>query len=75
MVIGLEIIEEQDKNKPSPGLTQKIIFKCGENGLLLGRVGLHGNVIRIAPPLVISEEEAEIGVAIMDKVLKEVENE
>jgi len=74
LVIGLEIVKDKEAKTPAPELTQKIIFKCGENGMLLGKVGLHGNVIRIAPPLVITEEEAEIGVAILDKVLKEVEN-
>jgi 4-aminobutyrate aminotransferase-like enzyme len=47
-------------------------MKCGEYGMLLGRVGLFGNVIRIAPPLVITEQEAGLGVDIMDKVLTEL---
>ncbi len=75
LVIGLEIVKDQELKIPAPELTQKIIFKCGEYGMLLGKVGLHGNVIRIAPPLLITEEEAEIGVAIMDKALTEMENE
>ncbi|MCD4769214.1 MAG: aspartate aminotransferase family protein [Bacteroidales bacterium] len=75
LVIGLEIVKDKNLKIPAPELTQKIIYKCGEYGMLLGRVGLHGNVIRIAPPLLITEEEAEIGVAIMDKVMQEVENE
>lgn len=75
LVLGLEIIEEEETKKPSPELTQRIIFRCGEYGMLLGRVGLHGNVIRIAPPLLITEEEAEMGVAIMDRALTEIENE
>lgn len=74
LVMGLEIVEDQQTNIPSSSLTQEIIFKCGEYGMLLGRVGLHGNVIRIAPPLIITEDEAEIGANILDKVLKEVEN-
>ncbi len=74
LVIGLEIVKDRELKIPAPELTKKIIFKCGENGMLLGKVGLHGNVIRIAPPLVITEEEAEIGIAILDKVLKEVGN-
>ena len=72
LVMGLEIVEDQITNKPSAELTQKIIFKCGEYGIMLGRVGLFGNVIRIAPPLVITEEEAGTGVDIMDKVLSEL---
>lgn len=69
LVIGLEIVVNRKEHKPSPELTQKIIFKCGEYGMLLGKVGLYGNVIRIAPPLVITEDEAEIGITILDKVL------
>jgi 4-aminobutyrate aminotransferase-like enzyme len=72
LVMGLEIVEDQITKKPSAELTQKIIFKCGEYGIMLGRVGLFGNVIRIAPPLVITEEEADIGVDIMDNVLGEL---
>ena len=71
--MGLEIVEDQKQNKPAPEITQKILFKCGEYGMLLGRVGLYGNVIRIAPPLIITEEEAEIGVEIIEKVLQELE--
>ncbi len=74
LVIGLEIVKNKETKTPAPELTKKIIYKCGEYGMLLGKVGLHGNVIRIAPPLIITEEEAEIGVGIMDKVLGEVEN-
>jgi 4-aminobutyrate aminotransferase len=74
LVIGLEIVQDKELKTPAPELTKKIIFKCGQYGMLLGKVGLHGNVIRIAPPLIITEEEAEIGVAIIDKVLGEVES-
>lgn len=73
LVMGLEIVSDKAAKKPSPELTQQIIFKCGEYGMLLGRVGLHGNVIRIAPPLVIQEAEADLGVEIFDRVLSEVE--
>lgn len=72
LVMGLEIVQDQITNKPAAELTQKIIFNCGEYGMLLGRVGLFGNVIRIAPPLVITEQEAGIGIDIMDKVLSEL---
>ena len=74
LVIGVEIVEDQRNKISSPELTQKLIYKCGEYGMLLGRVGLYGNVIRIAPPLIITREESELGVRIIDKVLGEVEN-
>jgi len=75
LVLGLEIVEDKKSKTPSPELTQKILYKCGEYGLLLGRVGLYGNVIRIAPPLIISKQESERGLKIIDMVLTELQNE
>jgi 4-aminobutyrate aminotransferase-like enzyme len=72
LVIGLEIVEQGDGYSPSAELTNHILIKAAENGMLLGRVGLYGNVIRIAPPLVINEDEVEIGVQILDKVFSQL---
>jgi len=69
LVLGLEIVDPGDRWTPAPDLTRQLLLGCAENGLLLGKVGLYGNVIRIAPPLVITEEEAEVGVGIIDRVL------
>lgn len=72
LVIGLEIVDPEDGYSPSPELTQKIMISAAEHGMLLGSVGLYGNVIRIAPPLVITEQEADLGVQILDKVLADI---
>ena len=38
----------------------------------MGKVGIHGNVVRIAPPLVIDNKEADEALAIMEQVFKEM---
>ena len=40
-----------------------------QNGLLIGSVGIFGNVIRVAPPLVITEAEAHESLDIFEKSL------
>jgi len=72
LVIGLEFVEDKASRTPAPEFTQQFMRRCGEHGLLTGRVGMHGNVVRVAPPLVISQEEADLGIDIMDKVLTEI---
>lgn len=72
LVIGLEIVDPIEGYTPAPELTGKILLAAAEWGMLLGKVGLYGNVIRIAPPLVITEEEADIGLEILDTALSEV---
>ncbi len=71
LVIGLEFVDPQDRYTPAPQLTKKITLKAAERGLLLGKLGLYGNVIRVAPPLVITEEEALLGVRIMENAISE----
>jgi 4-aminobutyrate aminotransferase-like enzyme len=46
-----------------------LIDLAAENGLLIGSVGVFGNVIRVAPPLVISEAEAHESLDIFAKAL------
>jgi 4-aminobutyrate aminotransferase len=72
LVIGLEIVDPQDKFTPSPELTKKVLLAAAERGMILGKVGLYGNVVRIAPPLVITQPEAELGISILDEALAEV---
>ncbi len=72
LVIGLEIVEPGDGRTPAAELTRRLLMRCAEKGLLLGRVGPYRNCIRIAPPLVIAEEEAELGAHIIDTALTEL---
>jgi 4-aminobutyrate aminotransferase-like enzyme len=72
LVIGLEIVNPMDGFSPDPKLANQILLGAAEHGMLLGKVGLYGNVIRIAPPLVITEEEAELGLRILDNVFNEL---
>jgi 4-aminobutyrate aminotransferase-like enzyme len=69
LVIGLEFVDPRDGRTPAAELTRQVLQGCAERGMLLGRVGPHRNVVRIAPPLVITEEEAGLGVSIMDATL------
>ncbi len=71
LVMGLEFIDPADRYTPAPQLTKNITLKAAERGLILGKLGLHGNVIRIAPPLVITEEEALLGARILDCAITE----
>ena len=70
LVMGLEFVTDRSSNDPAPEITMEIINRCCEAGLLVGRVGIHGNVIRVAPPLVMTAEEAEEAADIMEKIIR-----
>jgi 4-aminobutyrate aminotransferase len=72
LALGLEFVEQKKSKIPSSALCQKVIFGAAEYGLMLGRVGLYGNVIRLAPPLTIQQQECDFAIAVLDKVLAEL---
>lgn len=74
LAIAVEIVKDKASKEPAPDLTKLIIRKAFERGLLLiAPIGLFGNVIRIAPPLVITWELAEKGLDILADAISEVE--
>jgi len=73
LVMGLEFVKDKKTKEPAPELIRPIIDRSAENGLLVGSVGIFGNVIRVAPPLVITEAEAHESCDIMEKVLLSLE--
>jgi 4-aminobutyrate aminotransferase/(S)-3-amino-2-methylpropionate transaminase len=47
--------------------------RCREAGILIGVGGTFANVVRLQPPLVLDEEEADRVAEILSKVLREVD--
>jgi 4-aminobutyrate aminotransferase len=50
---------------PDPGAAAAALEECRQGGLLVGRGGLAGNVIRMGPPLTLTEAEAKEGIEIL----------
>lgn len=68
LMVGIEIVKDPKSKEPAPEEAGKIRSAMREKGVLIGVGGAFANVIRIQPPLVISEEE----LARVTSVLKEV---
>jgi 4-aminobutyrate aminotransferase-like enzyme len=56
----------------TPEITNEVIFKCQDKGLILFWLLFEGRAIRITPPLTISEEEIKEGCKIILEALDEV---
>lgn len=69
LVMGIELVRDKTTREPAPDLTRKLIDLAAQNGLLIGSVGVFGNVIRVAPPLVITEAEAHESLDIFEKAV------
>jgi len=51
--------------EPDSAFTLQVVERCKANGLLVGKGGLYGNVIRMGPPLTLTEAEAKEGLEIL----------
>ncbi len=61
--------------KASPPLAAKMLEATKERGLLVGKGGLYGHTLRMAPPLTLSETEAKEGLGILIDALTAVNEE
>jgi 4-aminobutyrate aminotransferase len=74
LMIGIELVGA-DGRSPNPVAATRSIEHAREAGLLIGKGGLYGNCLRLAPPLSLTAEEADEGAAILIDVLATVDRE
>jgi 4-aminobutyrate aminotransferase len=63
---------QPDSTAPSPERAVEMMERCKDQRLLVGKGGLYGNVLRIAPMLNVTAEELDIGIASIRAAAREV---
>ena len=58
LMLAIETVEP-DSDEPSAARAGQLLEECRDRGLLIGKGGLYGNVLRIAPPLSVTESEID----------------
>ncbi|MBI4830005.1 MAG: 4-aminobutyrate--2-oxoglutarate transaminase [Candidatus Lindowbacteria bacterium] len=69
-MMAVELVEDRKTKEPAADRTKYIVTACREEGLLTLSCGNHGNVIRILAPLVITDEQLEKGLRILEKAIR-----
>jgi 4-aminobutyrate aminotransferase/(S)-3-amino-2-methylpropionate transaminase len=67
-MLGLELTRGPNK-APAADEAKQLVSTCHENGLIILSCGTYGNVIRTLIPFVISDDQLEKGLSIMEKGL------
>jgi 4-aminobutyrate aminotransferase len=74
LMIGVEFVRP-GTTEPDPAATLRVFDLCRAGGLLVGKGGLHGNVLRIGPPLTLTEEEAREGLTVLADAIAAADTE
>ncbi len=59
LLLALELVEDRKTKAPATAMTVKLMEAARENGILIGRGGLYGNVIRLSPPMNIGRGDVD----------------
>ncbi|HMK98388.1 MAG TPA: aspartate aminotransferase family protein [Acidimicrobiales bacterium] len=71
LMIGVELVSSST-GAPSPGAANEVMEATRARGLLIGKGGLYGNVLRIAPPLSVNRHEVDQALAVLADAFDEV---
>jgi 4-aminobutyrate aminotransferase/(S)-3-amino-2-methylpropionate transaminase len=71
-MLALELVRDRETKEPATDEAKKLVQLCYEKGLILLSCGNFGNVIRTLMPFVITDEELEKGLGILEESLHEL---
>jgi alanine-glyoxylate transaminase/(R)-3-amino-2-methylpropionate-pyruvate transaminase len=69
LMLGVELVRDRTTKEPASSETVDVLELAKERGLLLGKGGLAGNVLRVKPPMCLTVDDADFLVDCLDEVL------
>lgn len=69
---ALELVRSRDKREPAKEETEEVLRHCRERGVILLSAGSYGNVLRLLVPLVITDEQFDEGLEVLEASLSAV---
>jgi 4-aminobutyrate aminotransferase-like enzyme len=72
-MLALELVNDRQTKEPAPAATAQLLERTRDNGLLIGKGGLYGNVIRLSPMLNIAKSDVDEAIRALDKSFSELQ--
>ena len=71
-MVAMELLPDRHTLEPADRETSMLVAHAAELGLILIRAGHHDNVVRLLPPLVISDDDLDAGLDILGSALGDI---
>lgn len=69
LMLGIELVRDRATKQPATQETLDVMEATKEMGLLIGKGGLDGNVLRIKPPMCITAQDVDFALDVLDRAL------
>jgi len=70
LMLGLEFVKDRHTKEPAKAEVAEVFERMKDNGVLMGKGGLHGNAFRIKPPMCFTLADADFLVEVMDDAIQ-----
>ncbi len=71
-IAGLELVADAETGGPDPNLARQVVARCLREGLMLSRGGVYENVVLVLPPPVITDQQLQEALEILEGVLADI---
>ena len=71
-MLGMELVKNQIKKEPAKEACATVVQECLRNGLIIPSAGIIGNVLRMLVSLVITDDQLNEGLDILEDAVKQV---
>lgn len=75
LMLGVELVQDRATKEPASAQCAEVLELAKERGLLLGKGGLHGNTLRIKPPMCINKDDADFLLSCLGEIFPVVEKQ
>lgn len=72
LMVGMELVKDRSKKTPAVDETRRVREEARKQGVLVGSGGIKKNVLRFEPPLIISEDQIDVLVNVLDTSLQKI---
>ena len=70
LFFGAELVRDRGTREPATAETKRVVNSMRERGVLISRIGVHDNVLKIRPPMPFSKDNADLLLSTLDDALK-----
>jgi 4-aminobutyrate aminotransferase len=70
MMIGVEMVRDRETREPAPELAGRLMVEGLRRGVILLGGGIHGSVLSLSPPFVLTEEQADAALGVVEEILR-----